>query len=69
MADIAFYFISGKLRHKGVSIVLGSYSLSEAFQDIALHLPLFNLDLLFDLHFKMVVNKIGILPDFMSLIV
>lgn len=49
--------------------MLGSCSLSESFQDIALHLPFFNLDLLFDLHLKMVVNKIGILPDFMSLIV
>ena len=47
----------------------GSDSLSETFQDVAFHLPFFNLNLLLDLHFKIAVNKIYILPDFTSPIV
>lgn len=63
------YFISGKLRHKRVSNVPGSDSLSETFQDVAFRLPFFNLNLLLDLHFKIAVSKIYVLPDFTSPVV
>ena len=46
-----------------------SDSLSETFQDVAFSLPFFNLNLLLDLHFKIAVSKVHILPDFMSLVV
>lgn len=66
MADVTFYFVSGKLGHRGMSSVSGSASLSETSQDVALPLPFCNPDLVFGLHFMIVVNNAGILPDFMT---